>query len=120
MTQPPCSRPAPCKTFAGAISQTATDSEIDRIDPGGFGAVTITESITIDGNGTHGSILAAGPTGVIVNVTSGTDVRKTVRLRNISINGAASGINGVNFVAGLKLYIEHCQIFPFLRKQPRD
>ena len=109
----PCSRTAPCKTFAGAISKTATDGEIDCIDPGGFGAVTITKSITIDGNGTHGSILAALTTGVIINVTSATDVRKTVRLRNLSINGAGSGVNGINYIAGLKLYVEHCQIFGF-------
>lgn len=109
----PCSRTAPCKTFAGAISKTATDGEIDCIDPGGFGAVTITKSITIDGNGTMGSILAAGTTAVIINVTSGTDVRKTVRLRNLSINGAATGVNGVNFIAGLKVYIENCQIYGF-------
>src|SRR6059036_2342289 len=65
----PCSRTAPCKTFAGAISKTATGGEIDCLDPGGFGAVTITKSITIDG--THGagfgSILASAVTGVIIN-----------------------------------------------------
>ena len=44
----PCSRTAPCKTFAGAISKTAVNGEINCIDPGGFGAVTITKSITID------------------------------------------------------------------------
>lgn len=109
----PCSRTAPCKTFAGAISKTAVDGEIDCIDPAGFGAVTITKSITIDGAGTLGSILAAATTGVNINVTSGTDIRKTVRLRNLSINGAASGINGVNFIAGLKVYIENCQIYGF-------
>src|SRR5216684_7918110 len=49
----PCSRTAPCKTFAGAISKTAKDGEISVLDPGGFGAVTITKSITL--NGTHGS-----------------------------------------------------------------
>src|SRR2546423_3080786 len=65
----PCSRTAPCKTFAGAISKTATDGEIDALDPGGFGAVTVTKAITIDGNG-WGSILAAGTNGVIVNVTT--------------------------------------------------
>src|SRR3954465_2789090 len=65
----PCSRTAPCKTFAGAISKTAVDGEIDALDPGGFGAVTITKAITIDGNG-WGSILAAGVTGVIVNITA--------------------------------------------------
>jgi len=108
----PCSRTAPCKTFAGAISKTAVDGEIDALDPAGFGAVTITKSITIDGC-CMVSILAAGTTGIIVNVTSGTDVRKTVRLRNISINGAATGVNGINFIAGLKLYIEHCEIYGF-------
>src|SRR5882672_4830194 len=108
----PCSRTAPCKTFAGAISKTATDGEIDALDPGGFGAVTITKSVTIDGCCMVG-ILAAGTTGIIVNVTAAGDVRKTVRLRNISINGAATGVNGINFIAGLKLYVENCQIFGF-------
>src|SRR5216117_82554 len=65
----PCSRTAPCKTFAGAISKTATDGEIDALDPGGFGTVTITKAITIDGNG-WGSILAAGTNGVNVNVST--------------------------------------------------
>jgi hypothetical protein len=59
------------------------------------------------------SILAAGTTAVIVNITSVSDTKKTVRLRNISMNGASSGINGINFVAGLKLYVEHCQIYGF-------
>src|SRR6266550_4247623 len=63
----PCSRTAPCKTFAGAISKTAAGGEIDVLDPGGFGAVTITKSITIDGTGTFASILSSGVQGVIVN-----------------------------------------------------
>src|SRR3712207_9361033 len=45
----PCSRTAPCKTYAGAISKTADKGEISTLDPGGFGTVTITKSITIDG-----------------------------------------------------------------------
>src|SRR5262245_48964588 len=48
----PCSRTAPCKTFAGAISKTAAGGEISVLDPGGFGGVTITKSITINGEGT--------------------------------------------------------------------
>src|SRR5262249_38663624 len=60
----PCSRTAPCKTFAGAISKTAAGGEIDCLDPGGFGAVTITKSMTLDCSGTFGSILAAGTNGV--------------------------------------------------------
>src|SRR5713226_2571123 len=64
----PCSRTAPCKTFAGAISKTAACGEISVLDPGGFGAVTITKSITIDGTGTLAGILAAGTNGIIINV----------------------------------------------------
>src|SRR2546426_6768037 len=59
----PCSRTAPCKTFAGAISKTFIGGEIDALDPGGFGAVTITKSITIDGAGTLASILSSGVNG---------------------------------------------------------
>src|SRR5437016_12097097 len=68
----PCSRTAPCKTFAGAISKTAEGGEIDVLDPGGYGAVTITKSITIDGGTGSGwaSILASkGASGIIINAT---------------------------------------------------
>ncbi len=109
----PCSRTAPCKTFAGAISKTAKDGEINVIDPGGFGAVTITKSITIDGNGTFASILAAGTNGVIVNITDVNDIRKSVRLRNLSISGAATGINGIRVLAVKNLYIESCAVYGF-------
>ncbi len=66
----PCSRTAPCKTFAGAISKTADGGEINVLDAGGFGAVTITKSITIDGGGSFASILASGTSGVIINDAS--------------------------------------------------
>ena len=102
----PCSRTAPCKTFAGAISKTATNGEISCLDPGGFGAVTITKSITIDCEDTQGSILAAGTTGVIINITSGTDSRKAVRLRGLSINGANTGIHGIRILAASVVNIE--------------
>src|SRR5216683_7049715 len=63
----PCSRTAPCKTFAGAISKTAAAGEIDVLDPGGFGALTITKSITIDGGGGQvASVLVAGTNGIVI------------------------------------------------------
>ena len=105
----PCSRTAPCKTFAGAISKTADCGEIDALDPGGFGAVTITKSITIDGTGTLAGILASLTTGVIVNAP--TD--KVVTLRGLSINGACNGIRGINFIQGKTLNVEDCVIFRF-------
>lgn len=109
----PCSRTAPCKTFAGAISKTATDGEIDALDPGGFGAVTITKSITIDGNG-WGSILASLTNGINVSVsTAGTT--NAVQIRNLSINGAGNGLTGINITAGTNttVEVENCVIFGF-------
>ena len=105
----PCSRTAPCKTWAGAISKTADCGEIDALDPGGFGAVTITKSITLDGTGTNASILAAGTTGVIVNAAAD----KVITLRSISINGACTGIRGINWLQGKTLNVEDCVIFRF-------
>jgi hypothetical protein len=113
----PCSRTAPCKTFAGAISKTSAGGEIDCLDPGGFGSVTITKSITIDGTrgAGFGSILAAGTNGVNVNdsatATPGTII---VTLRNLSINGATTGTNGIRFTSGKTVNVEGCQIFGFL------
>src|SRR6185503_14478584 len=112
----PCSRTAPCKTFAGAISKTAAGGEIDCLDPGGFGTVTITKSITIDGTtgAGFGSILAAGTNGVNVN-DSATATPNTiiVMLKNLSINGASTGFDGVRFTSGKQLFIEGCHIFGF-------
>ena len=114
----PCSRTAPCKTFAGAISKTAAGGEIDCLDPGGFGAVTITKNITIDG--THGSgfgsILASGVNGVNVNDSASASPNTiVVTLRKLSINGAGTtlGVNGVNFTSGRRVNIENCEIFNF-------
>jgi hypothetical protein len=97
----PCSRTAPCKTFAGAISKTAVNGEINCLDPGGFGTVTITKSITIDCIWIPGSILNAGTNAVNVPFDSfGADVRKTVRLRGINMQGADTGTNGVRITGG--------------------
>src|SRR5262245_17512172 len=102
----PCSRTAPCKTFAGAISKTAVNGEINCIDPGGFGAVTITKSITLDCAGTVGSILNAGTGGVIVSTGA-----VTLTIRNISLNGAATGLNGIRILVPGTVLIERVQIF---------
>ncbi len=105
----PCSRTAPCKTFAGAISKTAAGGEISTLDPGGFGAITITKSITINGDGTLAGILASLTTGVIVNA----GVNDRVVLRNISINGTGNGISGIRFLAGKSLVVDNCTISGF-------
>ena len=108
----PGSRTAPCKTFAGAISKTAAGGEINAIDPGGFGAVTITKSMTIDGQGAHASIFSSGTNGIVINAAA-TDV---VNLRNLSLNGgtpAAAGLVGIRIIAAAEVNIENCTIFNF-------
>jgi hypothetical protein len=105
----PCSRTAPCQTFAGAISKTAAGGEIDCLDPGGFGAVTITKAITIDCGGVTGGILAAAVNGVIINA----GVNDRIVLRNLSIQGVGTGINAIRFLAGLHLTVENVRISGF-------
>jgi hypothetical protein len=115
----PCSRTAPCKTFAGAISKTAEGGEIDPLDPAGYGTVTITKAMTLDGGTGSGwaSILATGTANAInVNITTGTHINDAVViLRNLTINGtnqapSAGGVltNGVNVTKVFKLIIESC------------
>jgi hypothetical protein len=106
----PCSRTAPCKTLAGAISKTAVGGEISILDPGGFGSVTITKSITIDGGGIIGSILASGTNGIIIDAPGG-----LVTIRNFSINGAGTtmGTNGIRVRDVKKLFIENCNVANF-------
>src|SRR5258708_27127868 len=105
----PCSRTAPCKTWAGAISKTAPGGEIDALDPGGFGAVTITKAITLDGGGGQvASTLVSGTNGIVVQANAQTDV---VIIRNLRINGLGSGINALQFNSGKDLNREHSSIF---------
>ena len=106
----PCSRTAPCKTFAGAISKTAAGGEINCLDPGGFGTLTITKSIIVDCTGTIGSALnSGGINGFVINASATASPGTIeVRLRNLSINGAGStpGLNGVRFIRGASLSLE--------------
>jgi hypothetical protein len=105
----PCSRTAPCKTFAGAISKTAAGGEINALDDGGFGSVTITKAITIDGGGHIAGVLAPGTNGIVVNAATG----DTVTLRNLDINGAGTGLVGIRILGAKAVHIERCQIYGF-------
>jgi hypothetical protein len=107
----PCSRTAPCKTFAGAIPKTAAGGEINVLDPGGFGAVTITKSIIIGTDPALGSILNASTNGVTINAAS-TDV---ITLRGLVImaplSGPSTGLNGVRILGAGTVNIENCYIY---------
>jgi hypothetical protein len=109
----PCSRTAPCKTFAGAISKTATGGEINCLDSGGFGGVAITKSITLSCQGVTGGVLVTGTNGITVNLVSG----GFVQLKGLDIDGAAgsgaTGLAGVSMVGNGVLLIEDCSIYGF-------
>lgn len=120
----PCSRTAPCKTFAGAISKTAIGGEIDALDPGGFGTLSITKSITVDGASGFGSLLSSSTNGVSINIAvNANDPQRRVTLRRLSINGTglsgtvgtSTGLNGIRVhTSGLsKLNVENCYIQNF-------
>lgn len=103
----PCSRTAPCKTFAGAISKTAAGGVINTLDPGGYGAVTITKSISIVSDLSLGGILSASTSGITINA----GVTDEVFLRGIAIDGGGSGGTfGVRFIAGRALTVQDCTI----------
>ena len=111
----PCSRTAPCKTWAGAISKTAVGGVINALDSGGFGAVQITKSITLDGTGVAASILALSTNGIIVNSAAA-----DVVLRNIDIVGTTpaagcGGLNGVHVLAASSVRLDGVAITGFQR-----
>src|SRR5580692_2858583 len=92
----PCSRTAPCKTFAGAISKTAAGGEINVLDPGGFGAVTITKSIQIRSESVEAGVLVSGTNGIVVSAAAS----DKVLLEGLDIEGLGTGLNGVQILAG--------------------
>jgi len=105
----PCSRTAPCKTFAGAISKTATDGEINVLDPGGFGGVTITKGITIRSQETEAGVLVSGTNAIIVNAPASAQVF----LYGLDIEGLGTGLDGVKVLAAGAVYVIKCTIHHF-------
>jgi len=111
-----CSRVAPCRTFAGAIAKTSLGGEINVLDGGGYGMVTIGKSLTIDGSGSFSSTLAGvGSHGILINITAANDSTKTVRLRGISINGVGAATDGIRITAAGQVFVEDVIIDGFAR-----
>jgi len=113
----PCSRTSPCKTWPGAISKTAPGGEIDALDPGGFGSLTITKSITLDGGGGQvASTLTQGVNGIVVQAASNDIVViRNVRFQGVFGNGTTSspGLSAIVFNAGKTLVVDNCDITGF-------
>ena len=107
----PCSRTAPCKTFAGAISKTAPAGEINALDPGAFGAVTIAHSITIDGGGGQiaGVLVSSVTNGIVIRA----DATDKVILRNLDITGLDTGLSGIDVRQAGRVFIENVKVSGF-------
>ncbi len=105
----PCSRTAPCKTFAGAISKTAPAGEINVLDPGGFGGVTITKSITISSNGFEAGVLVQGTNGIVVAAGPS----DAVVLEGLDIEGLGTGLDGIKVLTGAKVFVKNSKIHHF-------
>jgi hypothetical protein len=110
----PCSRTAPCKTFAGAISKTSAGGEINCLDSGGFGTVVITKSITIKCEGVIGGVLASGTSGIVINDSgSATPNTAIVTISGLDIEGFGTGFDGIRFTSGAVLHVHKVQIRNF-------
>jgi hypothetical protein len=112
----PCSRTAPCKTFQGTIAKTAAGGEINCIDPGGFGGVTITKSITIKCDNVLAGVLVSGTNGFVINDSGAGTAQVTidgVDLEGIGFSSAGSGIRGIYFISGASLTVRNSIIRNF-------
>ena len=109
----PCSRTAPCKTFAGAISKTAAKGEINCLDSAGFGGVTITKSISIICNGVIGGVLVSGTNGIVVNLPADSD---RVILDGLDINGLGTGLDGIRQVGFGQVVVRNTSIYGFTQE----
>ena len=105
----PCSRTAPCKTFAGAISKTATGGEINVLDPGGFGGVTITKAISIISECIEAGVLVSGTNAIIIN----TPAAAKVLLQGLDIEGLGTGLQAVHIISASKVTVQRCSIRNF-------
>lgn len=107
----PCSRTAPCRTFSGAQTKTAPGGEINCLDPGGYGGLTIVKPLTIRCDYTEGGglVAGAGVNGITINAAA-TDV---VYLSGLDIFGSTTATNGVRFLVGAALHIRNSTIHRF-------
>jgi hypothetical protein len=102
-----CLRPTPCRNFQRGHDAVAAGGEVVALDSGGYGALSITKSVTITGVGYHAAT-TAGATAVLINATGA-----TVILRDLTITGGGTGDSGVLVADAANVYIERCVITSF-------
>jgi copper-binding protein NosD len=106
----PCNRLSPCRNFAAAIPLTDPDGEVVVLDSGGYGAVTVTQPVSLIGtSGVYAGITAFS--GNAITVTAGDSAN--VVLRNLFLN-AQGGDTGIAANTVAALYVESCVISGFV------
>ena len=105
---PTCSLVAPCRTFAAAIAATDAGGEVIVLDSGGYGPVTISQSVSIVAPpGVYAGVSVFSGTGINV---AGPDV--VVTLRGLTLTGLGGNL-GILFTQGTLLVVEDCAISNF-------
>ena len=102
----PCSKTSPCRTFAGAFAKTPVGGEIDVLDSGDFGPVTINQSVSIIASGVVAGIQVTS--GDAIDITGG-----VVILKGLTLDGVGQGASGIRVTAVSQLLIQDCAINNF-------
>jgi hypothetical protein len=106
----PCSFAAPCRHFQAAVNATSAGGEVDALDPAGYGPITISQAVTIEGQGWSYIAPPTGGNGITINAVSG-----NVAIHGVSINGVGIGgpTTGIQFTSGGRLTVEDSVIRNF-------
>jgi hypothetical protein len=106
----PCSFAAPCRHFQAAVTATSAGGEVDALDPAGYGPITISQAITIEGQGWSYIAPPASGNGITINAVSGNVVIHGVSLNGVGITGST---NGIQFNSGGTLRVQNSVIRNF-------
>jgi hypothetical protein len=108
-----CNLAFPCKTLQAALNATNGGGEVDVLNPGEYGPVNITRSVTIDG-GNLAYIQGPAGAGTVSVAAGASDV---VVIRNLSIISAypTPSTCGICWSGGSALYVENVSIFGVTR-----
>jgi hypothetical protein len=110
----PCSRIAPCKTFTGATAKTAAGGEINILDAGGFGSLTITKSLTVKGHGATAGIAAGGLNGVVINAAPTDKVTlKGLDINGVRLDGQPRSETGVKVLSAKRVKLKNLDVYKF-------
>jgi hypothetical protein len=107
----PCTITQPCRNFQTAVNVTALGGEVDALDPGGYGSFTISQPITIEGQGW--SYVAPPANGAAITIANAGN-SGNYNIHGVSLNGiGVANSVGIQFNAGGSLTVRDCVIRNF-------